>query len=194
MIKYIIIHHECPPVIVKGDRFKIVDEYHKSLGWDGIGYNWFIEKSGELKEGRKETVTGAHTIGHNADSIGICLAGNFDLEMPTDAQVETLKKLVTEKMIQYSISIDNVVPHRYYATQTLQGKAPLANDTQWKTWDGCKPYKSCWGSKLSDSWVKDLLKPTVQPVIPTGTPTVHPSKAAILAQIDTLKNLVEKSL
>ena len=186
MIKYIVIHHEAPPVIVQGDRFKIVDDYHKSLGWDGIGYNWFIEKSGALKQGRKENTTGAHTIGHNSDSIGICLAGNFDLEMPTPIQVETLKKLVKDKMKEYSVSLENVVPHRYFATGTLNGKPFIKNDTAWKTWDGCKPYKSCWGSKLGDNWMKDML--TENP--PFITP--NPLKQAILAQIEVLKTLVDK--
>lgn len=157
-IKYIIVHHEAPPTIVNGDRFNIVDQYHKSLGWKGIGYQWFIEKSGQKKQGRKEGETGAHTIGHNDDSIGICLAGNFDLELPTENQIKSLISLVKEKMTQYGIPIEKVVPHRFYATYSLAKQGVQApNTSKWATWDNTQPYKSCWGSKLPDSWIKDLL-------------------------------------
>lgn len=158
-IQWIIVHHEAPPQIVQGDRFKIVDEYHKSLGWDGIGYQWFIEKSGEIKKGREETATGAHTIGKNNESIGICLAGNFDLEMPTESQIKTLTSLLKEKMTQYGITADKIVPHRYFATYSLASQgAQGPNTSPWKTWDNTQPYKSCYGSKLGDDWIKELLE------------------------------------
>ena len=34
-----------------------------------------IRRSGELEIGRKESIPGAHAVGHNQDSIGICLIG-----------------------------------------------------------------------------------------------------------------------
>lgn len=159
--KYLVIHHECPPVIVQGDRFNIVDQYHKSLGWNKIGYQYFIEKSGEVKQGRLDNEIGAHTKGHNTDSLGICLAGNFDLEMPTDNQIKSLQTLITTKMAQYSISSDKVVPHRYFATYSLAKEGtPSPNTSKWKTWDNTQPYKSCFGSKLDDNWLKQFFTQT----------------------------------
>src|ERR1700755_3361313 len=106
--KWLVVHHEAPPQIVSGDRFNIVDAYHRSLGWNGIGYQYFIEKSGQVKQGRQDNADGAHTKGHNQDSLGICLAGNFDLEMPTQAQVSSLTALCKQKMAQYAIPIAKV--------------------------------------------------------------------------------------
>lgn len=163
-ISWIIIHHEAPPIIVSGDRFNIVDQYHKSLGWKGIGYNWFIEKSGQVKQGRLETETGAHTKGHNDDSIGICLAGNFDLEMPTANQIKSLITLLNQKMTQYGIPLSKVVPHRYFATYSLaQEGTPAPNTSPWKTWDNTQPYKSCCGKLLNDSWIGILINATIEP-------------------------------
>ena len=50
--EYIIVHHtggtdDNPLADTSHHTFEIVDAYHKSLGWDGIGYNWFIEKDGK---------------------------------------------------------------------------------------------------------------------------------------------------
>lgn len=133
--KYIIVHHECPPQIVNGDRFDIVDNYHKSLGWGGIGYHYFIEKSGIVKRGRADNEEGCHTVGKNTESLGICLAGNFDLEMPSGGQIKALGSLITQKKQEYGILPENIVPHRKFAN-----------------------YKSCYGKLLGDNWARNLIQ------------------------------------
>ena len=140
--EYIIIHHvggtdKDPLADTSNHTAAQVDFYHKSKGWDGIGYNWFIEKDGRVVKGRDEAKTGAHTIGYNEKSIGICLAGNFDKTLPTDAQVASLKKLLEEKMLQYNIPSDKIVPHRTFANKT------------------------CYGKRLADDWAQKLVKPTL---------------------------------
>ena len=136
--KYLIVHHEAPPVITNAPRFQVVNEYHRqkfgmksSLGY-WVGYQYFIEKNGLLFQARADNEEGAHTIGHNKDSIGICLAGNFDLELPTEAQKQTLKNFLKRKMQEYNIPLQNVVPHRLFANKT------------------------CYGYKLSDDWARNL--------------------------------------
>lgn len=143
--KYIILHHTGgtdanPLADTSNHTAEQVDAWHRAKGWDGIGYNWYIEKSGLLKRGRDESKQGAHTVGYNEVSIGICLAGNFDATLPTIEQVNTLSNLLKEKMVQYNISRDNIVPHRKFAVKT------------------------CYGRKLSDSWARDLLQLPPQPV------------------------------
>lgn len=140
--KWLIVHHtggsDAQPLLdTSNQTMEQVDAYHKSKGWDGIGYNWFIEKDGKLKKGRDETKAGAHTIGYNEKSIGICLAGNFDATMPTEGQKGTLQALLRDKMTQYSIPKENIVPHRKFAVKT------------------------CYGNKLSDTWARDLVETPV---------------------------------
>ena len=140
----IIVHHEAPPVIVSGNRFAIVNAFHKekdfpisSLGYY-VGYHYFIEKSGIIKQARLDSDTGAHTVGYNEDSIGICLAGNFDIELPTKEQEKSLRGLLVKKSKELSIPFSRVYPHRIFATKT------------------------CYGSKLSDTWADDLLKEEIK--------------------------------
>ena len=136
---YIIIHHEAPPVITNVPRFKIVDEYHKRKGFPKsnrgyyCGYHYFIEKSVVLIQSRNDNEIGAHTIGYNDKSIGICLAGNFDVEFPTSAQISVLRTILGEKTTLFDIPINNILPHRSFSP------------------------KSCYGSKLFDDWAKNLL-------------------------------------
>ena len=134
--KFLIVHHEASPFALRDNvkRFDAVDDYHTSKGWGGIGYHYFIERDGEVKQGRQDNAEGAHTIGKNTESLGICMAGNMDLQMPSSAQVKSLKTLVQQKMKEYLIFPSNVVGHRKYAN------------------------KSCPGKLLSDQWIADLIE------------------------------------
>jgi len=100
--------------------FELVKSFHKSKGWDTIGYHYFIEKDGDIWQGRPDTMSGAHCIGKNKTSVGICLAGNFDFTKPTQAQMTSLKALVGHLKAKYSIL--NISGHRKYAQKTCPGK------------------------------------------------------------------------
>ncbi|WP_415328514.1 N-acetylmuramoyl-L-alanine amidase [Clostridium perfringens] len=52
-----------------------VNRWSKGNGRSGIGYHYFIRKVGCVWNGRPENAKGAHTIGKNSLSIGICLEG-----------------------------------------------------------------------------------------------------------------------
>lgn len=98
------------------------------------GYQYYIEDDGTLYQARSDVEEGAHTVGYNLHSIGICLAGNFDVTLPTEAQKKTLQKLLLQKSQQYGIPITNVLPHRKFASKT------------------------CFGRKLPDDWAQDLMR------------------------------------
>lgn len=103
-----------------------------TLGWY-VGYQYYIDKSGKITQCRSDTEEGAHTIGYNTQSIGICLAGNFDLTLPLDPQIVSLKQILKDKSGLYSIPLLNIVPHRAFAVKT------------------------CYGKRLSDDWARNLL-------------------------------------
>ena len=73
-----------------------IDRWHKGNGWSGIGYDYFIRKEGSVWTGRPENAIGAHTIGQNSSSIGICLEGAFMREKPTRAQLNSLYYLIAD--------------------------------------------------------------------------------------------------
>jgi N-acetyl-anhydromuramyl-L-alanine amidase AmpD len=154
--KYIIVHHTGgtdadPAADTSAHTFEIVDAWHRkdpnvwlghysSMG-RAIGYHYFIEKNGRMTQGRADTDEGAHCKGHNLDSIGVCLAGNFDVTLPTEAQIAALKELLIKKTAQWSIQPSQVVPHRAFAEKT------------------------CYGTNLSYSWAQTLTSSaTVPPV------------------------------
>ncbi len=52
-----------------------IRRWHQEQGWRDIGYHDVIRRSGAVEAGRPLGQPGAHTKGHNRDSIGICLVG-----------------------------------------------------------------------------------------------------------------------
>ncbi len=93
--KTIIIHHT--GVQSRNPQLMAVNSYHydkefpiSTLGFH-VGYHFFIERDGKVTRTRNDSDEGAHTLGGwNIKSIGICLAGNFDVEHPTEAQLTSL--------------------------------------------------------------------------------------------------------
>ncbi len=104
----IVIHHTHNPNLTVESTHKLHIERFK---WAGIGYNYFIEKNGDIFEGRGMYV-GAHAKNHNRDSIGIALAGNFDETLPTENQIESLIDICLDFMIHYDIGPNRVIGHR----------------------------------------------------------------------------------
>lgn len=59
----------------KHDDISVITQWHKARGWKTVGYHYFIKKDGSIQKGRPIESTGAHVMGHNADTIGICFSG-----------------------------------------------------------------------------------------------------------------------
>ncbi len=100
-------------------QFDKINKYHRSLGFPiselgwYIGYHYLIEQSGITIQYRKETEIGAHDQGENANSLGICLAGNFNLRYPSEAQTAAAAKLVKQIRSRHNIPITRIEPHRW---------------------------------------------------------------------------------
>ncbi|MET8473401.1 peptidoglycan recognition protein [Streptomyces sp. NPDC006422] len=77
--------------------------YHvKSSGWRDIGYNFLVDKCGNIYEGRAGGVTkpvmGAHTLGFNTNSTGIAVLGSFSSTKPPAAAVRAIARLTAWKL------------------------------------------------------------------------------------------------
>lgn len=167
---YAIIHNTESVTTPTNRQFNTVNRLHQqlfnmksSLGYY-CGYHYFIEVDGFTIQARADTDVGAHTLRRNGDSIGICLAGNFDVQMPSDAQISALKALLLQKMREWSIPEENILPHRYFATTSLRDGKFVPNTSKFKTWDGCQPYKTCPGKNIADNWGQILVAPPPQVV------------------------------
>ncbi|QES06429.1 N-acetylmuramoyl-L-alanine amidase [Streptomyces venezuelae] len=77
--------------------------YHvKSSGWRDFGYNFAVDKCGNIYEGRAggvaKPVLGAHTLGFNTNSMGIAVLGTFSKSAPPAAAVTAVARLTAWKL------------------------------------------------------------------------------------------------
>ena len=132
-----------------------IRRWHLKRGWSDIGYHFVIlngllvprtgyqqrlflaTMDGNIEAGRKidgdnwvsENEQGAHTLGLNASSIGICLIGTNQF---TVRQMNALKALVTELLLHYGLTPKAVLGH--YETPKAGGKTcPNFDVKAWRT-------------------------------------------------------------
>lgn len=83
--------------IVRGTYY-----YHAvTLGWGDIGYNFLVDKYGQVFEGRDGSTTapagkmvvGGHAYGANTGSMGISVMGTFTTVSPTIAQLDRVARM-----------------------------------------------------------------------------------------------------
>lgn len=127
----IIIHHSltADSGTVSWDAIR---RYHiEHQGWKDIGYQYGIERVGneyKIFKGRDEKTSGAHTVGQNSKSIGICCVGNYDIKEPPAEMLYKLVELIND-------------------ISTRHGKLPIFSHNTFA------PYKSCPGTKFPMAWV-----------------------------------------
>ena len=92
--------------------------YHFVINNGLINPSFYLEAlNGSIEVGRDINKTGAHTIGYNHNSIGICLIGNNKF---TKEQIFSLVELIVDLMGKYNIPLENVIGH--YETPKANGK------------------------------------------------------------------------
>ena len=83
-----------------------IDRWHREQGYAMIGYHYVILLDGSIEIGRPIEQIGAHCLGHNAHSIGICYIGGLDhhgrpKDTRTEQQRKAMEKLINNLLVQY---------------------------------------------------------------------------------------------
>jgi len=92
-----------------------INNWHKDKGWNGIGYHYVVRRDGSIELGRPLEKPGAHCVGHNRYSIGICYEGGLNAageaaDTRTPEQRATLRKLVKQLHQRFPKAV--IVGHR----------------------------------------------------------------------------------
>ena len=126
----IVIHHSASD----WGTARVIDGWHRERGWSGIGYHFVVLNgylnaedcaasrryqclTGSIEAGRpldldewvEANEVGAHTLGYNRDSIGICMIHDTGHFHP--AMIDSCMSLVFELMDRFRIPIENVKGH-----------------------------------------------------------------------------------
>ncbi len=102
------------PALVRG-----IQAYHvRGNGWNDIGYNFLIDRFGQVYEGRgggvDKNVVGAHSMGFNTGSVGIALLGTYTAVTATPEQQAALVQLLA-----WRLDLAHVDPLSFVAFRSL---------------------------------------------------------------------------
>jgi N-acetylmuramoyl-L-alanine amidase len=106
-VQFAVVHHTAgsnsysraqSAAIVRG-----IEVYHvKGNGWNDIGYNFLVDRYGQVFEGRyggvDKNVIGAHAEGFNTGSTGVALIGTYASTGPTPAGLSALVKVLAWRL------------------------------------------------------------------------------------------------
>jgi len=113
-VHYAVVHHtagsnaytrEQSAAIVRG-----IEIYHvKGNGWDDIGYNFLVDKYGQVFEGRyggvDRPVIGAHALGFNNGATGIAVIGSY-----STTRISAAAKTALEQLLAWRLDLAHVDP------------------------------------------------------------------------------------
>lgn len=102
MIPKKIILHKDESDVKSHDDISVIDGWHKDRGFKctlpngtviHVGYHFYVQSNGTVQKGRPINIKGAHCLGYNHESIGICCHGDKHF---TKSQMYSVKLLIDE--------------------------------------------------------------------------------------------------
>jgi flagellar hook assembly protein FlgD len=86
-----------------GAIVRAIQVYHvRGNGWNDLGYNFLVDKYGQVFEGRygglERNVVGAHAEGFNTGSVGVAVLGNYDAQAISPAAQAALARVLAWRM------------------------------------------------------------------------------------------------
>lgn len=87
-----------------------------SNGWSDLGYNWLVDATGVLYQGRQfrngnENVVGAHFSGANGATMGVCVMGTFTSISPSQQALKMLVRILAYKAAERNINPRGISYH-----------------------------------------------------------------------------------
>ncbi len=112
-------------------RLRTIQQEHFSRGYFDIGYNFVVDRCGQIFEGRSGgmdlPVIGAHDAGFNTGTVGISYIGNFEKAKPSRAGLDAIARVVAWKFGMYGIdptgkvTMTSGVPQGYSGNKIPEG-------------------------------------------------------------------------
>ena len=111
-INKIIVHCTATPES-RHTTIEDVRRWHLDRGWSDIGYHFLIYLDGSVHAGRPVEKQGAHTKGHNKESIGIAYVGGIDKVnfKAKDTRTEEQKDALVDMLEYFKIAYPDAVIH-----------------------------------------------------------------------------------
>ncbi len=130
-IRHITLHHEGSPnaPVLFADakttarRIELIRQFHLDRGWGDIGYHYIIDRAGRVWEARPLNLQGAHVKDHNSHNIGVMCLGNFNIQTPSDAQLQTVARFTRSLRLKHRVAVRSIHTHRELGATSCPGNA-----------------------------------------------------------------------
>jgi hypothetical protein len=91
-----------------------IARYHRDTnGWNDIGYNFLVDKYGQIFEGRaggiESAVVGAQAQGYNSQSTGVACLGTFSTVAQSEPGMDALARLIGWKLSLHAVPVGGQV-------------------------------------------------------------------------------------
>ena len=115
----IVLHHSAVAATISADRIATFNVENNDL--PGIGYHFFIRADGAIQQTNHLTTIAYHAGQHNATSIGVALAGDFDDAVPTNAQIVAGGHLIAWLIDSLDLPLNALQEHKTFANTSCPG-------------------------------------------------------------------------
>lgn len=115
-VRFLLVHHTAGVTNYKieqvPNQIRQVYGFHtsKAKGWPDVCYNFFVDRFGQVWEGRQGSLNSAVMADATGGSQGfaqlVCLLGNFDESEPTSAMMESCAATLAWLATKYRITVD----------------------------------------------------------------------------------------
>lgn len=155
-IRRFIIHHTATPASVPVER--VANFQVSNRGLPAISYHFCLTSQGEVYQTQPLEVASTHAGDHSAESLGICLIGDFTTNPPPEAQLSATAALIAHLASQLNLEAK---------ANTIQGYRELTStQSPGNTWPN-------WKEPLTNS-VRELLVSGEATTIVTAPPPTPP--------------------
>lgn len=114
-IDEIIIHCTATP---EGRDYTVddIDRIHRQRGFSSIGYHYVVYRDGSVHPGRPVERPGAHCLGHNTRSVGVCYIGGVasDGKTPKDTRTPQQRQALRDIVAELCSRFPGAAVHGHY--------------------------------------------------------------------------------
>lgn len=113
-VRFAVIHHTAGTNVYTRSQsaaiVRAIQLFHvRTNGWDDVGYNFLVDRYGQVFEGRAggldRPVIGAHAQGFNTGSVGIAVLGTYG-----DEGISAAARAAIERLIAWRLDVAHVDP------------------------------------------------------------------------------------
>lgn len=104
-------------------RMESIRRSHLNRGWGDIGYHYVVDRGGRVYEARPMYWQGAHVKYNNPGNIGVMCLGNFEIQKPTAAQTEGLRRHLARLMSMHNVSVRSLYTHKELRPTLCPGRS-----------------------------------------------------------------------